>query len=41
METQNREIKESWNPKFLNTLCAFSNSNSGGYMIIGTGTITK
>ena len=34
METQNREIKESWNIKFLNTLCAFSNTE-GGIMIIG------
>ncbi|MCL2147759.1 MAG: putative DNA binding domain-containing protein [Methanomassiliicoccaceae archaeon] len=34
METQNRELKESWHPKYLSTLCAFANT-SGGVMIIG------
>lgn len=35
METQNREIKESWNSKFLNSLCAFANMDGGGLMVIG------
>jgi len=34
METQNIEIKESWSPKFLETLCAFANTD-GGVMYIG------
>ena len=34
-ETQDRELKESWDVKFLKSLCAFANQDGGGVMIIG------
>jgi ATP-dependent DNA helicase RecG len=35
METQDKEMKSSWNPKYLATLCAFANGVGGGVMTIG------
>ena len=33
--TQYRELKESWDAKFLKSLCAFANQDNGGVMIVG------
>jgi len=35
MESQNEEWKEGWSDNYLDTICAFANSQTGGRLIIG------